>query len=291
MSSSGARLKKLCLLILGIAVASSASPEVRFARAEHPTAPELQQLKKEPRSVGQILRPFNRQDLGGLTHWLQNGGTRDDNNVFSVVNDVVRISGEGMGYLATVDSYENYHLSLEYRWGDKTDGSGAVRNSGILLHATGPEGSATNGIWMASIECQLAQGCEGDLIVIRGKETSGKEIPVTITSNTILAEDGNTRWCRTGTKTVYSGKQFWWARHQVGFEELLDTRGKEDVANPCGEWTRVDCLCRSDRITIKINGVTVNECYDVFPSSGKILLENEGNEILFRNIEVRPLSK
>jgi hypothetical protein len=36
--------------------------------------------------------------------------------------------------------------------------------------------------------------------------------------------------------------------------------------------------------------VTVNECYDVFPSSGKILLENEGNEIFFRNLELRPVA-
>jgi hypothetical protein len=284
-------MKNLMLLILGTAVTAIASLGESFAKAEHPTSPLFQQLEKEPLLEGEVLRPFNRQDLTGLTHWLRDSGTRDDNNVFSVVNGVVHISGEGMGYLATADNYENYLLSLEYCWGDKTDGSGAVRNSGILLHATGPEGSATNGVWMASIECQLAQGCEGDLIVIRGKDALDKEIPVTITSNTIVAADGKTRWCPTGKKTVYSGTQFWWARHQVGFEELLDTRGKDDVASPCGEWTRVECLCQSDRITIKINGVTVNECYNVFPSSGKILLENEGNEILFRNIEVRPVSK
>jgi len=90
-----------------------------------------------------------------------------------------------MGYLATVDSYENYHLSLEYRWGEKVDGSGYVRNSGILLHANGPDGNA-RGIWMASVECQLAQGCEGDLIVIRGKDADGKIIPVTLASDTIV---------------------------------------------------------------------------------------------------------
>ena len=61
------------------------------------------------------------------------------------------------------------------------------------------------------------------------------------------------------------------------------------MASPLGEWTNVECICDGDRITVKINGQTVNECYNVFPASGKILLENEKNEIYFRNLEIRPL--
>ena len=37
--------------------------------------------------------------------------------------------------------------------------------------------------------------------------------------------------------------------------------------------------------------ITVNECYDVTPRSGKILLQNEGNEVYFRNFEIGPLEK
>lgn len=202
----------------------------------------------------------------------------------------IHISGEGMGYLATVDSYQNYHLSVDYKWGQRTDGSKYVRNSGILLHAVGPEGNA-RGVWMASIEVQLAQGCEGDLIVIRGQDEQDNVIPVSITSDTVTASDGRTRWQQGGTKTLYTGKQFWWSKHQVGFKELLDTRGKDDVASPLGEWTNVECLCEGDRITVKINGETVNQCYNAFPSAGRILLENEKNEIYFRNFEIRPLKK
>ena len=142
---------------------------------------------------------------------------------------------------------------------------------------------------MTSIECQLAQGCEGDLIVIRGKDEEGKTIPATITSETVIASDGKTRWQKGGKKTVYSGRQFWWSKHQPSFKELLDTRGKDDVASPLGQWTRVECICSGDRITIKINGVAVNECFDTRPSAGKILLQNEGNEIYYRKFELHPL--
>ena len=77
---------------------------------------------------------------------------------------------------------------------------------------------------------------------------------------------------------------------EVGFEELLDTRRRDDVASPLGEWTRVECICGQTSITIKINGVTVNQCFDVYPSAGKILLQNEMNEVDFRNFKLRPLA-
>jgi len=235
------------------------------------------------------MKLFNGRDLSGWTTWLRSTGRRDPDRVYSVTKGAIHISGRGTGYLATVDTYRDYRLRFEYRWGDRTDGSKYVRNSGVLLHAVGPDGNAKHN-WMASIECQLAQGCEGDLIVIRGRGADGTEYPVTLTSNTTTAADGKTRWDPAGTKTVYAGKQFWWSQHQIGFKELLDTRGAHDVASPRGAWTRVECICNGRCITIKINGVTVNACRDVWPDGGKILLECEGNEILFRHITLCPLS-
>jgi hypothetical protein len=141
---------------------------------------------------------------------------------------------------------------------------------------------------MTSLEVQLAQGCEGDLIVIAG-QVDGKKYPATITSDTRLESDKRTRWDPKGTKTVYSGKQFWWSNHDPAYEELLDTRGRWDVASKLGEWTKVECICAGNRVTIKINGETVNEAYDVKPSSGRILLQNEGYEVYFRNMVIAPL--
>src|SRR5262249_26923599 len=142
-----------------------------------------------------------------------------------------------------------------------------------------------NGTWMTCIECQLAQGCVGDLIVIRGKDAQGKTIPATITSETVLGPDGKTRWKKGGKRTVHSGKQFWWSRHDPSFKELIDTRGKHDVESPLGKWTRVECICSGKHITIIVNGTTVNECFDTFPAAGKILLQSEGFEIWFRKFE------
>lgn len=237
-----------------------------------------------------VLRPFADNRLDQFTTWLKATGREDPQHVFQMKDGVLRCGDEDMGYVATRDSYRDYHLSVEYRWGRKSATDKYVRNSGVLLNGVGPDG-AHNGLWMTSIECQLAQGCEGDLIVIRGKSDDGRSVPATITSNTVVAEDGKTRWNQNGKATEYSGKQFWWSKHQPFFEELIDTRGQNDVASPLGEWTKVECTCRGSTISIRINGVVVNECFHVHPAAGKILLQAEGHEIFFRHLEIGPLPR
>jgi hypothetical protein len=99
-----------------------------------------------------------------------------------------------------------------------------------------------------------------------------------------VAEDKNTRWDPHGQATTYSGKQYWSSRHQPFFKEDSDARGKDDVASPVGEWTKVECLGSGSRITVTINSHTVNECTDTVPAAGKILLQSEGDEVFFRNL-------
>ncbi len=231
------------------------------------------------------IKLFNGKDLSGLTTWLKASGRDDPQRVFSVHDGVLHISGEGNGYIATVKEYKDYHLTVEYRWGQRTDGGKYVRNSGILLHGTGPDGGA-NGTWMASIECQLAQGCVGDLIPIRGKE-----IPVSFKSETVLGPDKRPRWKAGGEVRTFTKGQLWWSLHDPTFKELLDTRGKDDVESPRDQWTRVECISQGGRLQVVVNGTRVNEAFDLVPAAGKILLQSEGFEIDFRRFELRPLSE
>jgi hypothetical protein len=233
---------------------------------------------------------FNGRDLTGLHTWLRDTKREDPRKVFTVQDSVIHISGDGYGYLATDQEYRDYHLLVEYRWGKRTDGGKSVRNSGILLHAVGPDGGA-NGTWMSCFECQLAQGCVGDLIVIRGKDERQQPIPVRLTSDVVLGPDKRPRWKKGGEPRTFTRGQLWWSLHDPDFKELLDTRGKHDVESPTGEWTRVECLCAGSRITVIVNGVTVNEAYDVFPAAGKMLLQCEGFELFVRKFELQPLKK
>lgn len=231
---------------------------------------------------------FNGKDLSGLTTWLKGSGRDDPKKVFSVRDGVLHVSGEGFGYVATEHAYRDYRVVVEYRWGKRTDGGKYVRNSGILLHATGPDGGA-GGTWMASIECQLAQGCVGDLIPIRGKNAKGEAIPVSFKSETVLGPDKRPRWKKGGTVTTFTNRQLWWALHDPTFKELLDTRGKDDVESPLGEWTKVEVVCQGAKIEVFVNGTKVNECFDAFPAAGKILLQCEGFEMDFRRFELNPV--
>jgi hypothetical protein len=271
----------LCVLALGVVQARAQGPA-----GKQPIAPR-----------DKTIELCNGKDFTGLYTFLKGrdqpsvgARRREPDDVYRVEDGMIHISGEGAGYVATENEYRDYHLAVEYKWGKRNDGSGYVRNAGVLVHGTGPDGSA-GGTWMACLEVQLAQGCEGDLIVIRGKDEKGKVIPVDISSEVRIAEDGKTRWQAGGKKVRYSGKQFWWSRHEPFFKEKLDTRGHEDAASPVGEWTRVEVICAGSRVTVKINGVTVNEAVDVWPGYGKILLQNEGNEIYYRNFRLLPLEK
>jgi hypothetical protein len=251
-----------------------------------------QDLRPQPIAPRQTIQLFNGRDLAGLTTWHKETQRDDPRRVFRVTEGMIHLTGDGNGYVATEKEYRDYRLVVEYKWGQKTDGGKYVRNSGILLHATGPDGGA-GGAWPSCIECQLAQGCVGDIIVIRGKDEKGETIPVRVSAETELAPDGRRhRWKAGGELKTFppTRGQLWWSRHDWDFKELLDTRGKEDVESPLGEWTRVECLADGSKLSIKVNGVLVNECREVFPAAGRILLQTEGHEIYFRKFEIHPLS-
>ena len=240
----------------------------------------------QPREVIQL---FNGRNLNGLTTWLKDTKRDDPRRVFRVTDGLLHISGDGDGYIATDKAYRDYHLIVEYKWGTRTDGGKFVRNSGILIHATGAEGGA-GGTWMPSIECQLAQGCVGDLIVIRGTDSRGETVPVRLTSPVVLGPDKRPRWSERGEPKEFTGdRQLWWSRHDPEFQELLDTRGKYDVESPTGEWTRVECYCKGNRLTVRVNGQVVNSAHNLWPAAGKILLQSEGFELFVRKFELNPL--
>lgn len=96
------------------------------------------------------------------------GLNKDPLDVFSVVEldgeQVIRISGEVFGILVTNESYENYHFTLEFKWGKEkyTPREAQKRDSGICYHSFGEEG-AQGGVWMKSVECQIQEGDVGDL--------------------------------------------------------------------------------------------------------------------------------
>src|SRR5262245_56728342 len=93
----------------------------------------------------EIVRLFNGRDLTGFYTFLKGLGVNNDpQNVFTVKDGVLRISGETWGGIVSEKEYANYHLTVEFKWGEKTFGTRAdkARDSGILLHCVGEDGAA-----------------------------------------------------------------------------------------------------------------------------------------------------
>lgn len=102
---------------------------------------------------------FNGKDLTGWTHYLE-GKDKKKEDVWSVKEGVLHCVGKPTGYLRTEGEYENYVLSLEWRW---PEGTKKGANNGVLLHTTTPNAL---GPWPKSVEAQLGEGNAGDIWTI-----------------------------------------------------------------------------------------------------------------------------
>jgi hypothetical protein len=232
---------------------------------------------------------FNGKDLN---NWDKHIGTAlkgfDDlyktatpDKVFSVeeVNGekLIHISGVVNGSLATKESFENYHLQLVFKWGEKIY---TTQNSGLLYHSFGDFGVAL-GTWMACIEHQLQHGNLG---------------------NTYLMANTN---CETSAKKDKDGKSFIYmpGAEKIKFGSKANGGSIKKVADaekPLGEWNTVDLYCFGRTSVHVVNGKTVmvnTNCgfYDgdeIKPlSSGKIQIQSEGGDLYIKSIKIEPIKK
>ncbi|HXG08329.1 MAG TPA: DUF1080 domain-containing protein [Gemmataceae bacterium] len=230
---------------------------------------------------------FNGKDLTNFYTWLKgHGKNTDPEKVFIVHDGMIHVSGKVFGCLTTEKEYENYHLIVEFKWGQKTwpPREGKAMDSGVLLHGVGEDGAAGGGAWMESIECQMIEGGTGDFILVKGKGTPRL---------TAEAEMRGKQWYyKPGAppREFTSGRINWYGRDPE-WKDVQGFRGREDVEKPAGEWNRLECICDGDTITNILNGKVVNRGTKASPRKGKILFQSEGAEVFFRKIDLIPLTK
>ncbi|MDC0935079.1 DUF1080 domain-containing protein [Pirellulales bacterium] len=195
--------------------------------------------------------------------------------------------------MTTKESYRDYHLVCEFKWGERTwpGREGRTRDSGVLFHCHGPDGGY-GGIWMASIEAQIIEGGVGDLLVVPGANPDGTPVgphslDVEVTNN----RNGGWVWKKGGRRETTSGAYIQWYGHDPDWKDVTGFRGKNDVESPFGQWTRMDVICDGSHVVIKVNGKVVNEGFEAQPSEGKILIQSEQAEIFVRRWELWPLGK
>ena len=238
--------------------------------------------------VNKVIHLFNGKNLQGWHSFLQNRGINNDpNKVFTVNKKMIRISGEEYGCIVTNEEYENYKLTVEFRWGEKTFGNriDKARDNGILLHSVGADGGF-RGLWMHSIECQVIEGGTGDVYVVGD---GSKQFAATAT---VAPEksNGNYIFLQNGKQvTINDGRISWYGR-DPGWKDIKNFRGQHDVEKPTGKWNKLECIAKGDTITIVLNGVLVNEVTNVKPRRGKIQIQTEGAEVFYRRVDLLTLN-
>jgi hypothetical protein len=240
---------------------------------------------------------FNGKDFTGWDVWLGRpyapkgkpkaeiiGLNNDERRVFSVVEvdsaPAIRVSGEVYGGLVSHQEFDNYHLKMQFKWGDKRwpPAEKSRRNSGLLYRSVGPFG-AHDTFWMRSLEFQIMEGDVGDwwpianTIVDVQAERKGKNI--------VFKKDGS--------------------KINVPTDDKISRIIKNpDNERPRGEWNNIELICLGPTSMHIVNG-TVNmvltdarfnlEGKQVPLGKGKIQLQSEGAEIFFRDISYRHISR
>jgi hypothetical protein len=229
--------------------------------------------------------------------WLVDSRYEDPRNVFSLRVSVLKISGDGLGYLTTRQAYENYHISLPFKWRERNwhwgDRIGKARDLGLFLHATGPDWNSHdgNGAFVSAIECNIFEGAVGDFLLIRGDDAEGKLIAPRLETQITdhLDEDG---WPTFDTGGTSKSLERWGrVNHRfksASWKDVTGFSGPGELVVPWA-WNHLECRCMGDQILVFVNRTLVNKARNVWPNRGRVLLQCEGSEIFFRRMEIRQL--
>jgi hypothetical protein len=256
---------------------------------------------KSPQQVqqttGDWVSLFNERNLEGWDTYLgpkyniearnfvgeRMGLNNDPDTVFSVAEEdgqkVIHISGEHFGSMITTNEYENYHLQLQFKWGQGRHAprKNSKRDSGLLYHSHGPNGVGWF-FWMASQEFQIQEGDCGDYWAV----LCDIDVPAIMNTDSTYTYNKN-------------GQLLSFGPHNKLGPHVIKS---ENAEKPFGEWNTLDLYTRGDTSMHVVNGKVVMMLYNSRRSSdgkmipltkGKIQLQSEGGEIFYRNVKIRPI--
>ena len=219
---------------------------------------------------------------------LFDGKDKDPNGNFTVRDGILRIAGRDFGALITRDEYANYEVRLEYAWGGKVwpPREKTARDSGLIVHCTGPDG-AVGKSWLEGLQCNMLEGATGDISVTGPNKAyafkaEAEERPWGKKTGTYWKEGAPAREFKPGNRLLWSGRDPNW-------ENILGFRGKNDVEKKVGEWNTLIITMKADSMAVQLNGVTVSKATGLGVRRGKILIQSEGAEVLFKRITLTPL--
>ena len=242
-----------------------------------------------PARAGEPVALFDGKDTARWYTFLRDHGKdKDPNGNFTIRDGILRIAGQDFGGLVTRDEYANYEVRLEYAWGGKVwpPREKTARDSGLIVHSTGPDGAVSKS-WLEGIQCNMLEGATGD-ISITGTckkyrfKAQAEERPAGKKAGFYWKEGAAAREFGPGDRLLWSGRD-------PGWENVLGFRGKNDVEKGVGEWNTLVVTMKGDGMTVRLNGVTVSRATGLGVTKGKLQIQSEGSEVLFRKIILTPL--
>ncbi|MCC7009982.1 MAG: DUF1080 domain-containing protein [Acidobacteria bacterium] len=243
-----------------------------------------------------LARPEPTSNVPGLkrdakgTYLEPIGANRDPLDIFTVARDIdggpaIRVSGEVFGELRTKGSFRDYHLTLQFKWGQKKwpprDAATTARDSGLLYHVHADPG-AQGRTWARSIELQIQEHDVGDLYAV-GSAIAVRAKPRPGTSPAVFEYDPAGDWTYFTQMPGFSGRCV----------------KMPDAEKPTGEWNTVELVCLGEEALHIVNGKVVMRLYgpmqinSAVPSSvtsGPLILQSEGAELFYRDIRIRPIA-
>lgn len=244
-----------------------------FIGSPHKTVKGLENV--DPNSDGKKGKPL--------------GLNNDPKNVFTFKKEngesILHISGEIYGALTSKEVYENYHLKLQFKWGEKVWEPRLLRerDSGLLYHCYGPYTTFWN-VWMSSQEFQIQEGDAGDyyglsgtLIEIPSEKKEGKK---------------EFHYTKNGTLHPFSS-----------VDRKLQSHANKGFNNekPHGEWNTLELICFEGTSYHIVNGKVVMALYNskyknsegkIVPlTKGRIQIQSEAAEVFYKNIQIKSIKK
>jgi Domain of Unknown Function (DUF1080) len=221
--------------------------------------------------------PAGTFQSGDVTKGTPLGLNNDTKKVFTTFTEggttVLHISGEIYGGLTTKKDYANYHLAMDFKWGERKwePRLDQKRDSGILYHCHGEHGAFWQ-VWKSCLESQVQETDMGDLHMLAGPKSKSKFRVVGEKQN-VFDPQSPSPWGE-------------WVGHLSGSHE---------PDRPHGEWNHLEVYVVGDSAIHVVNGIVVLASIDALDKNGKpltsgqIQIQSEAAECFYKNIRLTPI--